>query len=164
MSQKINQKELVKIILSFMDEFVQVYTVLQNFNSRNVDSLPKSGYRDTPINKKETLSFKFSGLSPSRKEIESEVNIFVEMGEFEFVDKDDRQLLKVLLTFMDEFFENYTVLENIKTKTVDSISRFGYRTNKKKLRGTINYVLSGIQPSREEVERQVRSFIQMKNL
>jgi hypothetical protein len=164
MSQKINQKELQKIIMSFMDEFVQSYTILQDFTTRNVDSLPKSGYRDTPINKKETLSFKSSGLSPSRKDLESEVNIFVEMGDYEFVDKDDKQLLKVLMTLMDEFFENYTVLENIKTKNVDSIPRHGYRTKKDKLRGTLNYVLSGIQPSREEVERQVRSFIQMKNL
>ncbi len=65
MSKKINQKELTKIIMSFMDEFVQSYTVLQDFNTRNVDSLRKSGYRDTPIKKKETLSFKSSGLSPS---------------------------------------------------------------------------------------------------
>ena len=79
MSKGLNQKELVKIIMTFMDEFVQSYTVLQNFNTRNVDSLPKSGYRDTPIKKRETLSFKFSGLSPSRKDLESEVNIFVEM-------------------------------------------------------------------------------------
>ena len=159
-----SQKELVKIIMSFLDDFVQTYTVLQNFTSRNVDSLPKSGYRDTPIKKNETLSFKFSGLSPSRKDLESEVNIFVEMGDYEFVDKDDRQLLNVLMTFMDDFFENYTVLENIKTKNVDTIPRRGYRTKKEKLRGTLNYVLSGIQPSREEVERQVRAFIQMKNL
>lgn len=92
MSQKINQKELLKIIMSFMDEFVQSYTILQDINTRNVDSLPKSRYRDTSIKKKETLSFKFSGLSPSRKDLESEVNIFVEMGDFEFVDKNDRQL------------------------------------------------------------------------
>ena len=65
--------------MTFIDEFAQSYTVLQNFNTRNVDSLPKSGYRDTPIKKNETLSFKFSGLSPSRNDLESEVNIFVEM-------------------------------------------------------------------------------------
>jgi membrane-bound lytic murein transglycosylase MltF len=86
------------------------------------------------------------------------------MGDYEFVDKDDKQLLRVLMAFMDEFNENYTVLENIKSKNIDSISRFGYRTKKDKLRGTISYTLSGIQPSREEIERQVRSFIQMKNL
>jgi hypothetical protein len=164
MYQKINQKELQKIIMSFLDEFVQTYTVLQDFSTRNVDSLPKSGYRDTPIKKKETLSFKFSGLSPSRKDLESEVNIFVEMGDYEFVDKDEKQLLRVLMTFMDEFFQNHTIFENIKTKNVDSIPRYGYRPTKEKLRRTLNYVLSGIQPSREEVERQVRSFIQMKNL
>ena len=80
MSKSLGQRELVKIIMSFMDEFVQSYTVLQDFNTRNVDSLPKSGYRDTPIKKNETLSFKFSGLSPGRKDLENEVNIFVEMG------------------------------------------------------------------------------------
>ena len=121
MSKGLEQKELVKIIMSFMDEFVQSYTILQDFTTRNVDSLPKSGYRDTLIKKNETLSFKFSGLSPSRKDLENEVNIFVEMGDFEFVDKDEKQLLKVLMTFMDEFFQNYTILENVKTKNVDTI-------------------------------------------
>jgi hypothetical protein len=71
MSESISQKELVKIIMSFVDEFVQSYTILQDFKSRSVDSLPKSGYRDTPFKKKETLSFRFSGLSPSRKDLEA---------------------------------------------------------------------------------------------
>jgi len=70
MSHGLGQKELQKIIITFMDEFVHSYTVLQDFNTRHVDSLPKSGYRDTPIKKNETLSFKFSGLSPSRDEVE----------------------------------------------------------------------------------------------
>ncbi len=53
------------------------------------------------------------------------------MGDNEFVDKDDKQLLKVLMTFMDGFFQNYTVLENIKTKNVDTIPRYGYRPTSK---------------------------------
>lgn len=67
MTNGLNQKEIIKIIMSFMDEFVQSYTILQEFTTRNVDTLPKSGYRDTPIKKKETLSFKSTGLSPGRK-------------------------------------------------------------------------------------------------
>jgi hypothetical protein len=56
------------------------------------------------------------------------------MGDFDYIDKDDRQLLKVLMTFMDEFLQNYTVLENIKTKNVDTIPRYGYRPTKEKLK------------------------------
>jgi hypothetical protein len=164
MSTGLGQKDLQKIIMTFIDEFVKQYTVLQDFTTRNVDVLPKSGYRDVPSKKNEMLSFKVSGQSPSRKDLENEVKVFVEMGNYEFVEKDEKQLLKVLMTFLDEFFQNYTVLENIKTKNVDTLPRFGYRTKKEKLRGTLNYVLSGIQPSREEVERQVRSYLQIKNL
>lgn len=64
MSSKNQPKRITKIHHVFHGEFVQTYTVLQDFNTRNIDSPPKSGYRDTPINKKETLSFKSSGLSP----------------------------------------------------------------------------------------------------
>jgi len=79
MSKGLNQKELGKIIMSFMDEFVQSYTVLQDFTTRNVDSLPKSGYRDTPIKKNETQSFKFSGLSSNREEVERLVRSFIQI-------------------------------------------------------------------------------------
>ena len=164
MSQKINQKELLKIIMSFMDEFVTRYTVLEELKVNLGEHPTSSGYSDTPKKTRTTYSFKFDSIQPQRKELENEVKVFLEFSEFNTTDYDERQLLKVMMKFMDEFMDSRTVLENILSRRVDNMPRHNYRQKSERHRNTVSYLFSGIQPSRQEVERQVRSFIQMKNL
>jgi len=56
------------------------------------------------------------------------------------------------------------VIENIQISDTNSLHKNGYRYNNERIRSNLSYSFSGIQPSREEIERQVLAFIQIKNL
>ena len=57
MSQKISQKELVKIIMSFMDEFVTRYTVLEELKVNLGEHPTSKGYSDTTKENQNKLFF-----------------------------------------------------------------------------------------------------------
>jgi hypothetical protein len=103
--------------------------------------------------------FKFDSIQPQRKELENEVKVFLEFNEFDTNEYDERQLLKVMMKFIDEFMDSRTVLENIRSRRVDNMPRHNYRQKSERHRNTVSYLFSGIQPSRQEVERQVRAII-----
>ena len=62
-----NQKELVKIIMSFMDEFVTRYTVLEELKVNLGENPTSSGYRDTPKKTRMAYSFKFDSITIFRQ-------------------------------------------------------------------------------------------------
>jgi hypothetical protein len=100
MSKSFGQKELVKILMSFMDEFVTRYTVLEELKVNLGEHPTASGYSDTPKKTRTTYSFKFESIQPQRKELENEVKVFVEFNEFDTTKYDERQLLKVMMKFL----------------------------------------------------------------
>ena len=97
MSKSIGQKELIKIIMSFMDEFVTRYTVLEELKVNLGENPTPSGYSDTPKKTRTTYSFKFDSIQPKRKELENEVKVFFEFNEFEMTEYDDPQFGRIYL-------------------------------------------------------------------
>ncbi len=65
---------------------------------------------------------------------------------------------------MDDFFKNHLVLENKKEKVDSNLQRSGYRPTKERIRNNISYQLCGVVPSRNEIDSQIKTFIQIKNL
>ena len=65
---------------------------------------------------------------------------------------------------MDDFFENHLVLQNKKERVDSNIQQSGYRPTKERIRNNISYQLSGVVPSRNEIDSQIKTFIQIKNL
>ena len=55
------------------------------------------------------------------------MKVFLEFNEFNTTEYDERQLLKVMMKFLDEFMDSRTVLENIRSRRVDNMSRHLYR-------------------------------------
>lgn len=55
------------------------------------------------------------------KELENKVKVFLELNEFDTSEYDERQLLKVMMKFLDEFMDSHPVLENIRSCHVDNI-------------------------------------------
>ena len=90
-------------------------------------------YSDTPKKTRTTYSFKFDSIQPKRKELENEVKIFLEFNEFDTTEYDERQLLKVMMKFLD----SRTVLENIRSRRVDNIPRHNYRQKSERHRESL---------------------------
>jgi hypothetical protein len=92
------------------------------------------------------------------------VEVFLETQHINYSNIRGDELLKIMLKFLDDFFEDHLVIENKKEKLEHNWQRKGYRSSRERNRMTLSYKLSGIVPSREEMESQVRAFIQMKKL
>ncbi|MCK4560948.1 MAG: hypothetical protein KAV45_14295 [Calditrichia bacterium] len=72
--------------------------------------------------------------------------MFLEFNEFDTSEYDERQLLKVLMKFLDEFMDSRTVLENIRSRRVDNMPRHNYRQKSERHRNTISSLFSCIRP------------------
>lgn len=164
MSRGLNQKELTKIIMSFMDELVEKYTVFEEVNIKSTSTSLYGGYKTEQEKEKPNIGFKFEGYFIDKQDFQSYIDIFIDTEQINFENRHDNELIKIMMKFMDQFFEDHLVLEN-KKETLDSnLQKKGYRPIKERTRSSIDFKLSGIVPSRNEVERQVRAFVQMKNL
>ena len=128
------------------------------------NNIPSNGISESDSSDQDSIMFKFEGGVPHKKTLESEIEIFIEMNKYDYVDPDDKTLYRVMMSFMDYFVNEYTVIENVQTSDKNCLHNNGYRYNNERNRSVVSYSFSGIKPSRDEVERQVRSFIQMKNL
>ena len=87
------------------------------------------------------------------------------------MDKDEqKKLIDLMMSFLDEFFERYYVSEYPTIKKSDSISP-GYRpTTQRELKGiqtkkrqSINFTFSTIQPSRKEIQSCVKVWLQTRD-
>ena len=161
-NKKPTNNQLTKVILSFLDEFHQRYLVLEDLDIYLGNDLPSSGFNNS--NDQNSILFKIEGNLPFKKSLETEIKTFVDLNEFNYSDPDDRTLFKVMMTYMDHFINGHSVIENIRIRDQNSLHINGYRYNNERVRSDLSYSISGIQPSREEIERQVMAFIQLKHL
>ena len=65
------------------------------------------------------------------------MKVFLEFNEFETTEYDDKQLLKVMMKFIDEFMDSRTVLENIRSRRVDNMPRHLYRQKSERHRESL---------------------------
>ena len=62
----------------FMDNLFNNHLIIENKKERLVSDFPKKGYRSVKEKEKNEVSYKFSGLIPSRPEIENQVRVFIQ--------------------------------------------------------------------------------------
>jgi len=73
-----NEHELLNVIMLFMDDFFNQHLIIENKKERMVSDFPKKGYRPVKEKEKNEVVYKFSGLIPSRSEIENQVRVFIQ--------------------------------------------------------------------------------------
>jgi hypothetical protein len=73
-----NEHELLNVIMLFMDDFFNQHLIIENKKERLVSNFPKKGYRSVKEKEKNEVVYKFSGLIPSRAEIENQVRVFIQ--------------------------------------------------------------------------------------
>jgi hypothetical protein len=73
-----NEHELLNVIMLFMDDFFNQHLIIENKKERMVSDFPKKGYRSVKEKEKNEVVYKFSGLIPSRSEIENQVRVFIQ--------------------------------------------------------------------------------------
>ena len=61
-----------------MDDFFNQHLIIENKKERFVSDFPKKGYRAVKDKEKNEVVYKFSGLIPSRSEIENQVRVFIQ--------------------------------------------------------------------------------------
>lgn len=156
--------DLTKILLAFMDEFVQRYLILEDLTIITETNIPANGYSSADCADQDLVLFNFKSGVPQRKSIENEIKVIIELNEYNYSNPDGNTLFRVMMSFMDHFVNEYTIIENTHKSNSYNFHKNGYRYDKQRNRSNISYSFSGIQPSRDEIERQVMAFIQLKNL
>ena len=73
-----NEHELLNVIMLFLDDFFNNHLIIENKKERMVSDFPKKGYRPVKEKEKNEVVYKFSGLIPSRAEIENQVRVFIQ--------------------------------------------------------------------------------------
>jgi hypothetical protein len=73
-----NEHELLNVMMLFLDDFFNQHLIIENKKERLVSDFPKKGYRSVKEKEKNEVSYKFSGLIPSRSEIENQVRVFIQ--------------------------------------------------------------------------------------
>ncbi len=73
-----NEHELLNVMMLFLDDFFNQHLVIENKKERFVSDFPKKGYRSVREKEKNEVLYKFSGLIPSRAEIENQVRVFIQ--------------------------------------------------------------------------------------
>jgi len=157
-------KQLVEIILAFFDDLVEKYTIFEEVNMDSTSSSLFGGYMVESDEPKPSIGFKFEGFFIERKEFKNYIEIFIDVNNPTYTDLRGDELLKILLTFMDDFFENHLVIESKKVTEKLGFPKSGYRATKNREQQNVAYQISGIIPSREEIESQIRTFLHTKNL
>ena len=147
-----------------MDEFTERYLILLDLEINSESVFYSNGFSDPKTTDQKLVIFKVEAGVLHIKSIEKEIEIFIELNDYDYVDPDDKTLSRVMMSFMDQFINDYTVIENTHTSEQNTLHKNGYRYNNERTQSKLSYSFSGIQPSREEVERQVLAFIQIKNL
>jgi hypothetical protein len=110
------------------------------------------------------LLLRVEGFYMSRDDIKKCVEVFLETQYISYSNTRSDELVKIMMKFLDDFFEDYLVIEKKKEKVDNNWQRKGYRVTRDRNRISLSYQISGIVPSREEMESQVRAFLQMKKL
>jgi hypothetical protein len=73
-----NEHELLNVMMLFLDDFFNQHLIIENKKERFVSDFPKKGYRPVKEKEKNEVLYKFSGLIPSRSEIENQVRVFIQ--------------------------------------------------------------------------------------
>lgn len=73
-----NEHELLNVIMLFLDDFFNQHLIIENKKERFVSDFPKKGYRPVKEKEKNEVLYKFSGLIPSRSEIENQLRVFIQ--------------------------------------------------------------------------------------
>ena len=73
-----NEHELLNVMMLFLDDFFNQHLIIENKKERLVTDFPKKGYRSVKEKEKNEVLYKFSGLIPSRPEIENQVRVFIQ--------------------------------------------------------------------------------------
>jgi hypothetical protein len=73
-----NEHVLLNVMMLFLDDFFNQHLIIENKKERLVSDFPKKGYRPVKEKEKNEVVYKFSGLIPSRSEIENQVRVFIQ--------------------------------------------------------------------------------------
>jgi hypothetical protein len=155
-------QKLLNYIMAFLDEMASKYTIFDNFNIQDTSLSPPLGWVTKDELDLPSLFFRVEGYYMSRDDIEKNVKVLLETQHINYSNIRGDELVKIMMKFLDDFFEDYLVIENKKEKVDNNWQRKGFRAVRDRTRVSLSYKITGIIPSREEMESQVRAFIQMK--
>ena len=164
MPRQAENRQLVEIILAFFDDLVEKYTIFEELNMDSTSNSLFGGYKVESDEPRPSIGFKFEGFFIERKEFKSYIEVFLDAKNPTYTNLRGDELLKILLTFLDDFFENHLVIESKKVAETLGFPKSGYRGTKSRDRKYVSYQISGIIPSREEIESQIRTFLHLNNL
>jgi len=157
-------QQLLDIIMAFLDEMVEKYTIFREFNIKATSTSEFGGWIIESGSDLPNLLMRLEGYFMSREYIKKNVQVFLETQYINYSNIRGDELFMIIMRFLDDFFEDHLVLENKKEKLEHNWQWKGYRPTRDRNRISLYYKLTGIVPSRQEMESKVRAFIQMKNL
>ncbi len=156
--------QISEIIMSFLDDFIKRYTTFENLTLESYSTSARGGYNTGANPETPNHFFNFEGFFVNREDLKKYVEVFVDAQSLDLANNRGDKLFRIMMNFMDDFFENHLVIDNKKEKKDKELQYKGYRPTKERVRIKVSYEFSGIIPSREEIEAQVKTFLQMKNL
>jgi len=158
------KNEIITIIEKFMDEMVERYTVFRELNINATTFSQYSGFSDLDDESKPNISFRLDGYYFSKSELKNYIRVFVDTNEIIYRDPNRDELQILIMRFLDDFMESHLIIENKKERHISDLQKKGYRPTKERQKSELIYRFSGIIPSREELEKQVKVFIEMNKL
>ena len=161
----VNKNRHFILIMEFMDYFIkELGYYVTNTPNTVAESHTKQGYGNT--NKAEeplrSLNYNFEIIQLSRDEVVNYADRISLMEEDNEFGESDEELKAILLKYFDDFVEDHFVYKNMNTDRQIKIHR-GYRPKRRK-KGSqplsmYSVMFTGVQTSREEIERHVSFFI-----
>jgi hypothetical protein len=164
MPTKSENKSLVNIIKNFMDEFITRYNVFEEFKIESTSNSMYAGDLQDSDNINNKIEFRLKGILVDPKELGNYIDVFLDTNDISYSNPNEHELLKEMILFMDDFFNQHLIIENKKERFVSDFPKKGYRLVKEKEKNEVLYKFSGLIPSRSEIENQVRVFIQTHKL
>jgi hypothetical protein len=161
---KSENKNLVSIIKTPMDEFIERYNVFEEFKIESTSASMYAGDLQDSDNIDNLIEFRLKGILVDPIELRNYIEVFLDTNSISYSSPNEHELLNVMMLFLDDFFNQHLIIENKKERIISDFPKKGYRPVKEKEKNEVVYKFSGLIPSRSEVENQVRVFIQTHKL
>jgi len=161
----VNKNRHFLLIMEFMDYFIkELGYYVTNTPNTVAEIHTKQGYgnSDNVDKPQSSLKFNFEIAQLSRDEIVTyadRISLLEEDNEF---GENDEELKAIILKYFDDFIEDHFIYKNMNTDRQIKIHR-GYRPKRRKEGSQplsmYSVMFTGVQPSREEIERHISFFI-----
>ncbi len=161
---KADNEKIIDELISFSDYLFgkSPYIIFELADFSKTVSRNRQGYRHHASTigtaRSKLVNFKIILITPSRVEMLKNIKDWAKDRKNQSPPIDRKSRKDLIMSYMDEFVQNYHVVESLGNEKDGGFS-LGYRPTKERKEGTVKFQLDFIQPSREEIELTVDSWI-----